>query len=118
MNKNYHLPVPLPPPVAAYYQASDLYDSALLASCFAEDAVLHDEGKEYRGPAAISKYILQANQEAKVSMDITHWADQNNGVVVTATLTGEFEGSPVALDFHFSLEDGKIKTLNITLTGD
>ena len=108
----------LPHPIAAYYHASDVYDGVLLAGCFAEDAVLFDEGKEYHGPAAISKHILQANLEAKVNMDITHCADRNVGVVVTATLTGEFEGSPLALDFHFALEDGKIKTLNITLAGE
>lgn len=110
--------IPLPQPVASYYHASDVYDGALLAACFAEDAVMHDEGKEYHGPAAISVHILAANREAEVIMAITDCRDQNGGTVVTAMLSGNFEGSPVALDFHFSLENGKIKALNITLAGE
>ncbi len=110
--------VSLPPPIAAYYHASDVYDGALLAGCFAEDAVLHDEGMEFHEPAVISEHILKANKEAKVSMEITNCTPRNGDTVVTAMLTGEFEGSPLPLDFHFILAGAKIKELNITLAGE
>lgn len=116
MNKNDQLP--LPSVIAAYYRASDAYDSVLLAGCFAEDAVLHDEGMEYRGPAAISEHIMKANREAKVNKEITGCAERNSETVVTAMLSGEFDGSPLPLDFHFTLDGEKIKALNITLAGE
>ena len=103
--------IPMPQPIASFYHASDVYDAALLAACFAEDAVLYDEGKEYRGPAAISGHIMEANRKAKVIMDITACTDQNGLIVATATLSGDFEGSPVPLDFHFTLKNEKIKAL-------
>lgn len=120
MNNNYQLPgaVPLPPPIAAFYRASDAYDDALLAGCFSEDAVLYDEGEEHHGPSAISEHILKANRDAKVSMDITNCVEQDGDIIVTVTLTGEFDGSPLPLDFHFTLDNTKIKTLNITLAGE
>lgn len=46
-----------------------------------------------------------------------HATDVYDGeTIVTATLTGKFEGSPLPLDFHFTLDLGKIRALNITLT--
>ncbi|MFT4005391.1 MAG: nuclear transport factor 2 family protein [Lacrimispora sp.] len=110
--------VPLPQPIAAFYHASDVYDEELLAGCFAPNAVLHDEGMEFQDPAAISGHILTANRDAKVRMEIINLSERDGETVVTAMLTGTFEGSPLPLDFHFSLESGKIKTLNITPTGE
>ncbi|AWI07201.1 nuclear transport factor 2 family protein [Clostridium drakei] len=109
--------IPLPQSIAAFYHASDVYDDALLAGCFAADAVLADEGMEYHGPEAVSEHILEANRDAKVMTEITHCTEKNGETVVTATLSGNFERSPIPLDFHFSLEKGKIKALNIVLAG-
>ncbi|KPU44316.1 snoaL-like domain protein [Oxobacter pfennigii] len=108
--------VPLPQPIAAYYHASDVYDSELLAACFAQDAILYDEDMEFRGPAEISRHILKANKEANVRMDIMNLVEQSRETIVTAMLTGNFEGSPLPLDFHFTFDNGKIKSLNIMLS--
>lgn len=110
--------VPLPQPIAAFYHASDVYDGELLAGCFAPNAVLHDEGMDFQGPAAISEHILTANRDANVHMEITNLTERDGETIVTATLTGAFEGSPLPLDFHFSLENEKIKALNIVLAGE
>lgn len=110
--------VPLPQPIAAFYHASDVYDGELLAGCFAPNAVLHDEGMDFQGPAAISEHILTANRDANVHMEITILTERDGETIVTATLTGAFEGSPLPLDFHFSLENEKIKALNIVLAGE
>jgi hypothetical protein len=110
--------VPLLPPIAAYYHASDVYDRALLAGCFANDAILYDEGKVYHGPETISGHILKANRDAKVMTEITDCVEKNGETVVTATLTGNFEGSPIPLDFHFNVENEKVKALSIVLAGE
>ncbi|MDW2800867.1 nuclear transport factor 2 family protein [Clostridium boliviensis] len=110
--------IPLSQPIAAFYHASDVYDAELLAACFAEDAMLVDEGEEYHGPKAVSGHILEANRSAKVITEITDCAEKNGETVVTATISGNFDGSPIPLDFHFNLNDGKIKSLNITVAGE
>lgn len=109
--------IPLPQPVAAYFHASDVYDDGLLAACFAEDAMLVDEGEEYHGSMAVSEHILEANRVAKVMTYITNCVEKNGETVVTATISGNFEGSPIPLDFHFTHNNGKIKTLNIAVSG-
>lgn len=121
MDKNNHLPeaaeIVLQPPLSTFFHASSIaYDGLLLEDCFAPDAVLQDEGMEFHGPEAISGHILKANRDAGVSMEITNLTERDGETIVTALLTGQFEGSPLPLDFHFTLEGEKIKTLNITLT--
>lgn len=109
--------VPLSQPIATYYYACDSYDKDLLMRCFTDEAVLYDEGKEYYGPAAICEHILKANKDSKVTKEIIRCTELNDrSFVVTAMLTGEFEGSPLALDYHFTLDGEKIKALDITLT--
>ncbi len=61
---------------------------------------------------------MKANREAKVAMELMRCAERNGETVVTAMLSGEFDGSPLPLDFHFILVEGKIKALNITLAGE
>lgn len=109
---------PLPQPIAAYYHASDIFDDDLLANCFAENAILVDVGKEYYGPEAISKFILKANRDAAGRTEITNCVEKNDKTVVTATISGDFDGSPLPLDFHFTLNNGKIKALNIVVAGE
>ena len=108
----------LPQSIATFYHASEVYDNTLLASCFAEDAILVDEGEEYRGPEAVSGHIMKANRDAKVMTEITDCVVKKGETVVTAIISGSFAGSPIPLDFHFTLNDGKIKTLNIEMSGE
>lgn len=109
---------PLPQPIAAYYHASDIFDDDLLANCFAENAILVDVGKEYYGPEAISTFILKANRDAAGRTEITNCVEKHDETVVTATISGNFNGSPIPLDFHFTLHNEKIKALNIVGAGE
>lgn len=103
----------LPQPIAAYYHACDV-----LADCFAQDSLLVDEDQEYHGPEAVSEHILEENRNAKVKTDITACTEKSGKTVVIATISGNFEGSPLPLDFIFTLNDDKIKALTIVLAGE
>ena len=108
----------LPKTIGTYFHALNIYDSELLAECFAEDATLTDEGKEYQGPDAIKAHIVEINNVQKVKTVVTNSVEVNGETIVTATVSGNFEGSPIPLNFLFNLENGKIKTLNIVLAGE
>lgn len=108
--------IPLPQPIAAYYHASDIFDENLLSGCFAEDAMLVDEGETYYGPVDVSRHILEANRGARVMTEVTNCAEENGEAVVTAVISGDFEGSPIPLDFCFTVYNEKIKNLNITVS--
>ncbi|WP_224143222.1 nuclear transport factor 2 family protein [Leuconostoc gasicomitatum] len=108
----------LPEAITTYFQASNSYDSNLLAKCFAEDAILYDDGQNYHGPSAIKAHIIVANNDLLVKTDITNAIEKNSEMVIIATLSGNFDGSPVALDYYFTMKDQKIVMLKIILAGD
>jgi len=47
----------VPHPVAAYLAAEQAIDAEKLALCFAEDAVVHDEGRDHRGRKVIASSV-------------------------------------------------------------
>ncbi len=106
----------LPEAIKIYFKASNSYESKLLAECFAEDAILYDEGRSYHGPAEIEAHIIEANNNVQVKSEITKVVEKNGETVVTATISGNFIGSPVALDYHFIIKKQKISMLQIVLS--
>lgn len=108
----------LPPLIAKFIQAKNAYDSANFVACFAEQAVVHDEGQEIRGAAAIKKWIEDSNKKYQDTLTATNLIEHNHETILTALVAGNFEGSPVSLDFHFTIKDDKIDSLRILLTGE
>lgn len=108
----------LPKAIETYFQASNTYDSNLLSMCFTEDAILYDEGSAFHGPTAIEAHIVKANNDLLVKHEVINVVMKQEETVVTATISGNFEGSPIDLDFHFTMKDQKIATLNICLAGE
>lgn len=78
--------------------------------------MLVDEGETYYGPVDISRHILEADRGARVMTEVTNCAEKNGETVVTAVISGDFEGSPIPLDFCFTVYNEKIKNLNITVS--
>jgi ketosteroid isomerase-like protein len=99
--------------VNTYFQLAAQGDSEAYWALFDDDAVVEDEGNTYRGIEAIRQWRAEVPQ---VTYDITAVeAAADGGIVVTATVTGDFPGSPFAgLKFHFvDFDDAKIRTLYI-----
>jgi len=53
-----------------------------------------------------------------VKTDVTNAVEKNGDTVVTATISGNFDGSPVTLDFYFTMKNQKIATLKIVSAGE
>ena len=39
--------------------------------------------------------------------------EQNNEMIVTATVTGRFDGSPIQFHYHFTISGNKIAALRV-----
>ena len=103
----------IPSTIAALVKAKNDRDTNAVVACFADHAVVHDEGKEMRGLAAIKEWSDKGFQRYRYSIDPTGITEEDHQTVLTATLTGNFPGSPVSLDFNFTIEGDKIVALNI-----
>jgi hypothetical protein len=98
----------LPPPIALYVQLENAGETETLSACFAPNAIVHDEGRPYEGLAAITAWKAETKQKYHHTVTPLAVAQQHDKTVLTATLTGDFPGSPVTVYFDFVLEAGKI----------
>ncbi|MDR2915153.1 MAG: nuclear transport factor 2 family protein [Tannerella sp.] len=105
----------LPKVVSDLLTAQKNYDSDAYADCFSETALVIDEGNEYKGKKAIKDWIEDANQQFKTTMEPTKYSETNSTAILTAVISGNFAGSPIALDYHMETKDNKITRLEITL---
>lgn len=103
----------LPEPIAAYFEA-DRCDSAAVARCFANDGVVVDEGRTHPGLAAIEAWKTAAAARFSYTAEPFALVKQDRKYIVTSRVAGNFPGSPVDLRFIFTLERGKIGSLEIT----
>lgn len=110
--------IKLPSLLEKFIQAKNADDSIAFVDCFAEQAVVLDEGKEIRGKAAIQNWTEASNKKYQDTLTVTKLVEDNHETVLTALVAGNFEGSPVSLDFHFSLKEDKIDRLSILLAGE
>ncbi|GGH17830.1 nuclear transport factor 2 family protein [Sphingobacterium alkalisoli] len=102
----------LPNTIAALVTAQDNFDSHRYANCFSETAIVLDEGKTYNGRAEIQRWIQKANDEFRIVMKPLEYSETEE--TLKAEVSGNFDGSPAVLTYHFALHEGKIQSLKIT----
>ena len=100
-------------PIALYIAAENRGDAEAMAQCFAENAVVRDEGKTIKGLDAIKQW--KAETKKKYQHTVEPLASVQNGgkTIVTNRVTGNFPGSPIDLRFIFGLDGNKIVSLEI-----
>jgi ketosteroid isomerase-like protein len=105
--------IDLPIPIAIYIAAENGDDQEALAQCFAEDAVVRDEGQTIKGVAAIKRWKAETKKKYQHTVQPLASAQKDGKTIVTNRLTGNFPGSPIELEFVYTLEGNKIASLEI-----
>jgi ketosteroid isomerase-like protein len=103
----------LPPILAAMIRAHNARDTEAFIGCFTEDAIVRDEGRVYFGPAAIRSWFENVSRRYGAVFHLTDITLVDGEPVLAGTVTGNFDGSPIALRYHTALEEGKIVALKI-----
>ena len=105
--------ITLPPPIAIYIAAENQGDTETLARCFAEHAVVRDEGRTIQGLAAIKEWKSGTRKKYRHRVEPLASVRKDDEIIVTNRLTGNFPGSPIDLRFIFVLDGDKIASLEI-----
>jgi ketosteroid isomerase-like protein len=105
--------VDLPTPIATYVAAENRGDTEALAECFAEDAVVRDENQTIEGLAAIKQWKAETRKKYQHTVEPLASIQKDGKTIVTNRLTGNFPGSPIELEFVFTLDGDKIASLEI-----
>jgi len=103
----------LPKPIALYIAAENSGDANLFGQCFAENGVVSDENETHKGLAAIKKWKAETKKKYQHTVDPQSVKEDGGKFIVTNRLTGNFPGSPIELDFIFTLQGDKILSLEI-----
>ena len=103
----------LPKPIAVYVSAENSGDTKLFDQAFAENATVSDESATYEGLAAIKAWKAETKRKYQHTVDPLRIEERDGKFVVTNRLTGNFPGSPIELEFVFTLDGDKIVSLEI-----
>ena len=107
------MPSRLPQPLATYFAATKTHDIAAMLAPFSEEAVVKDEGREYRGLDAIRDWMEETVRKYHFTVDVTDVAQADGKTIVTGLVSGNFPGSPVSLRHEFTFDRQKIARLEI-----
>jgi hypothetical protein len=107
------MPLHLPKPIEVYISSENAHDTRALDACFAPDATVKDEGQIMTGLQAIAAWRRRNTKKYQHTIEPVAVAERDGKTVVTSKLSGNFPGSPVTIDFVFTLEGSKIAALEI-----
>lgn len=104
-------------PIETYFNSTSESEKSTFLSVFAKDAVLIDEGKEYKGLTQIAKWSEEYHFAYKLKLEVINVRERNTESIVTAKVDGDFDKTglpdPFLLDFHFTVVNEKITRLEI-----
>lgn len=103
----------MPDIVEAFFDADSRNDADSLSQTFSSDAVVEDEGARHQGKDAIRRWWVAAKEAAQYIADPIETTGVGDTVFVRAKISGQFPGSPVKLNYSFTIEDGEITRLEI-----
>lgn len=105
----------LPEIINRLLQAQAQFDSLAYADCFAETAVMYDEDEMHEGKEQIRHWNEATNEKYRTVLEPIDFRLDGSMAILTAQVSGTFDGSPILLDHHFVIENGLIKSLEITI---
>ena len=107
------MPVKLPPLIQHYIDASNAHDVKSILECFADDDAVRDENATCRGKMDIERWITTTIEKYKFQFKPPSSQERDTETVVSVEVSGTFPGSPVSLDYHFTIVNNKIASLTI-----
>jgi hypothetical protein len=107
------MPINLPPIIQKYIDASNAHDVKSILARFADDAVVHDENATHRGKIDIERWITTTIEKYKFQFKPLSSQQRDNETVVSVEVSGTFPGSPISLDYQFTISNDKIASLTI-----
>lgn len=101
-------------PVASYIAGANARDIDMVTACFAEDAVVKDEGRTRQGTAAIREWVEEVSEKYHPTVEVLDVAETDGKTILRGRVSGSFPGSPIDLSYAFTLNGEKITRLEIS----
>lgn len=112
----------LPPLAADYIQATNTHNAAAFRALFADNAIVDDGGREFRGLDAIKEWSDREIFAAQVTLEVLDAADRDGEAVITTKVEGNFDRTglpdPVIINHHVKVDGDKIVGLTCRLADE
>jgi hypothetical protein len=105
--------ITLPTPIDAYFNSEKNDDTEILENIFTQDAVVSDESKAHQGLKAIKAWKREGKLKTGYTINPVRADTQGERTLVCVTVVGSFPGSPVKLNYAFTLQHDRIAKLEI-----
>jgi len=107
----------MPGPVETFVVATNSFDADALLACFADEALVNDQLRDYWGLDAIRAWIQREVVGVKLTMKVVKVVEHYGDAIVTAEMDGDYDKAglpvPLVLAFHFALRADKVVRLVI-----
>ena len=103
--------VKLPSVISDYINASNAHDVGTILACFSDAATIRDENETLHGKHAIKAWIVKTIEKYDFHFEALTIRQDDDEATVAVKVSGTFPGSPVTLDYHFTIAEGKISSL-------
>jgi ketosteroid isomerase-like protein len=103
----------LPPIISHYIEASNTHNLAAILACFSDTATVRDENETLDGKEAIKGWIVKTIEKYDFRFEPLTMHQDADETILTVSVSGTFPGSPIALDYQFTIANGKISSLSI-----
>ena len=103
----------LPSVLADYFAATNAHDVGVMIAAFTEDATVHDEGRDHIGVAAIRAWMTETIEKYDYEVEPVELSRNGSRAVVLVSLRGKFPGSPITLQYDFTLSGERVARLEI-----
>ena len=109
----------MPAIAAAYVDAINAHDPDRFIALFAEDALVDDAGRQFRGQEAIQRWSASDIFAVNVTLDVLAATQRGEQCVITTKVDGDFDRTglpdPVIIDQTINSAAGKIVALTCRL---
>jgi hypothetical protein len=103
----------LPLVIQRYIDASNAHDVKAIVDCFAADAAVRDENATRHGKIDIGRWATETIEKYKFHFKPFSADERDAETIVGVEVSGSFPGSPITLDYHFTIANDKIQSLII-----
>jgi SnoaL-like domain len=107
------MPLSFTPIIQSYVDASNAHDVNSILACFADDAAARDENATRRGKVEIEHWVRETIDKYKFHLEPLSAEKRGMETIVSIEVAGKFPGSPITLDYHFTVANEKISSLTI-----
>jgi hypothetical protein len=105
----------LPSPIACFIDATNKSDLEGMVAAFADDALINDQFREYKGKSAIREWAETIILNERLTITVVDFEESHSNCVVIANIDGNFDKrglpEPLVLSFYFTLDEHLIVQL-------